>query len=210
MTEDEARRWVADRYGKEATTTLDRFGAMVAAENARQNLIAPSTVPQMWVRHLLDSAQLMRFAPAGARHWVDIGTGAGFPGIVTAILFDGTTLLVEPRARRAAFLEDVVATLNLERRISVFGGKAEAASNGPADVITARAVASTEAIFAMSAHLTKRSTTFILPRGRSGAGEVETLGASWHGVFHVEHSLTDPASTIIIASGVTRACSASR
>lgn len=210
MTEEEARDWVASRHGSTAVDALARFGAMVAEENGRQNLIAPSTVDQMWQRHLLDSAQLIRFAPAGARRWIDIGTGAGFPGIVTGFLFDGETLLVEPRGRRVDFLTAAVERLGLTGRVHVLRGKAEALALPVADIISARAVAGTATLLEMAAPFSTSSTTFILPRGQSGRDEVATLRPAWHGVFHVEQSLTDAASTIIIASGVTRACSASR
>lgn len=210
MNEEDARAWVAHRYGEPAAHMLARFGDLVAQENRQQNLIAASTIETMWTRHLLDSAQLVRFAPAAARRWIDVGTGAGFPGIVTAVLFAGQTILVEPRARRVAFLREAVNDLGLSGRVTVHHARVETLQARTADVVTARAVAAIASLLDMTAHVTTSSTTFILPRGRSGVHEVETLKGAWHGTFHVEHSLTDAASTIIIASGVTRACSASR
>lgn len=210
MTNDEAQEWLAARYPASAVERLAHFAALVTAENTRQNLIAPSTVEEIWSRHILDSAQLLRFAPATASRWLDVGTGAGFPGIVIAILFRGEVTLAEPRARRVAFLEHVVGELDLAPRTTVFHGKVQARRSPPADVVSARAVASTESLLAMTGHLSTPSTAFILPRGRSGMGEVETVRAAWHGMFHVEQSLTDAASTIIVASGVSPRCSASR
>jgi 16S rRNA (guanine527-N7)-methyltransferase len=210
MTEEEARDWVAQHHGNAAVDMLQRFATLVIEESNRQNLIAPSTIPAIWVRHLLDSAQLAAHAPTAARRWVDVGSGAGFPGLVVAALFDGEMLLVEPRTRRADFLETAVEALGLAHRATVFHGKAEAVTTRSADVVSARAVATIDALFSMSAVFSALSTTFILPRGRSGVAEVESVRGAWHGTFHVEQSLTDPASTIVIASGVTRACSASR
>jgi 16S rRNA (guanine527-N7)-methyltransferase len=202
MTEDEAKRWLVDRFGEEAAAKVERFGAMVINENQRQNLISPSTVTTIWTRHLVDSAQLLKFVPATASSWLDIGTGAGFPGIVTSLLFDGRTTLVEPRARRAAFLAEAIEKLGLSGNVNVVQGKTEALSNVTFDIISARAVASAADLLAMTRHLSTTHTHYILPRGRSGSSEVENLSARWHGVFHVEQSITDAASTIIVASGV--------
>lgn len=204
MTEDDARSWVETRFGPESTEALSHFVAMVRDEAGRQNLIAPSTLDAIWDRHVLDSAQLMAFAPAAAAHWIDIGTGAGFPGIVTGILFAGRTTLIEPRGRRADFLSAVVRGLGLTDRISVEQARAEVVSGQIADVISARAVASIDQLFAMSSHLRARDTTYLLPRGRSGRDDLALAQARWHGMFHVEHSLTDPESTIVVASKVHR------
>lgn len=201
MTEADAQHWVHVRFGALADVVA-RFGDMVAEENERQNLIAPSTIGQMWSRHLLDSAQLVSLAPWGRSSWVDVGTGAGFPGIVAAILLPDTKVtLVEPRRRRVDFLHRVVATLGLANA-SVTLSKVERIAPMAADIISARAVASTETLIDMTAHLRSRHTRYILPRGRSGQDEVERLRKRWQGLFHVEQSLTDADSTIIVASEI--------
>jgi 16S rRNA (guanine527-N7)-methyltransferase len=202
VTEDDARRWVSARYGEEASMRLATFGQMVAEENARQNLIAPSTIAAIWSRHLLDSAQLVAMAPNEVGTWIDVGTGAGFPGIVAALLLPQTRVtLVEPRRRRVEFLKLSAAELGLSNVI-VEQAKVERVIASPADVISARAVASSETLIDLTSHLRTKSTRYILPRGRSGHDEVESLRQRWQGLFHVEQSLTDPDSTIIIASGI--------
>lgn len=207
MTEDEARTWAAQLYPA-AVDRLERFAAIVTSETERQNLISPATIPLIWSRHIVDSAQLLALAPADARTWLDIGTGAGFPGIVAAILFDGHVTMVEPRAKRALFLRETIATLGLNA--SVIQSRVETAKVDCANIISARAVATVDALFTMTTHLRGSLTTYLLPRGRTGEDEIAKARAGWHGTFHVEQSITDPASTILIATGVRARCSASR
>ncbi len=207
MTEDDARAWAAQYYPA-ATDQLEQFATIVTRETERQNLISPSTIPLIWSRHIVDSAQLLAHAPANATTWLDIGTGAGFPGIVAAILFDGHVTMVEPRAKRALFLREVVSTLGLDA--SVIQSRVETAKVDGADIISARAVATVAALLTMTAHLRGALTTYLLPRGRTGEDEIAKARAGWHGTFHVEQSITDPTSTILIATGVRARCSASR
>lgn len=200
MTEEEARAWASERFNPAAVERLDRFAAIVTRETEQQNLISPSTIPLIWSRHIVDSAQLLALAPAAASTWLDVGTGAGFPGLVAAILFDGHVTMVEPRAKRAAFLRDAAAALGLYA--SVHQSRIETAKLDPADIISARAVATVDALLTMTAHLRAPLTTYLLPRGRTGQDEIVKARAGWHGTFHVEQSITDPASTILIATGV--------
>ena len=207
MTEDQARAWAGEHFPT-AVDRLDRFATIVTRETERQNLISPSTIPMIWSRHIVDSAQLLSFVPAGAATWLDIGTGAGFPGIVAAILFDGHVTMVEPRAKRATFLREAVAALDIDA--TVIQSRVETATPATADIISARAVATVDALLTMTTHLRGALTTYLLPRGRTGQDEIVKARAGWHGTFHVEQSITDPASTILIATGVRTRCSASR
>jgi len=207
MIEDQARAWAGEHFPL-AIGRLDRFATIVTRETERQNLISPSTIPLIWSRHIVDSAQLLSFVPAGAATWLDIGTGAGFPGIVAAILFDGHVTMVEPRAKRATFLREAVAALDIDA--TVIQSRVETATPATADIISARAVATVDALLTMTTHLRGALTTYLLPRGRTGQDEIVKARAGWHGTFHVEQSITDPASTILIATGVRTRCSASR
>lgn len=200
MTEEQARAWVVERHGAAAADRIDAFLDLVRAENTRQNLVSPSTVPHLWVRHALDSAQLMAWDQSGM--WLDIGTGGGFPGVVVAALRDAPALLVEPRRKRAAFLQHCVEALGLHH-VRVFATKVDGLSE-PADVISARAVASVENLLQMARGCAKKTTRWLLPRGRSAAEDLATLRRGWRGVFHVEHSLTDPESSILVLDGVSR------
>jgi 16S rRNA (guanine527-N7)-methyltransferase len=201
VTEEDARYWVVTHFGEPAARRLDQFGALVIAENSRQNLIAPATVAQTWSRHLLDSAQLLALSE-GSGEWLDIGSGAGFPGMVIALLSDRHVTLVEPRARRVNFLIAAADELGL-RHVRVVKGRVESLPAHRFSVISARAVASLEDLLAMTRHLRDARTRLVLPRGRGGGAEIDLARARWQGMFHVEHSLTDPASLIVIADGVS-------
>lgn len=203
MTEEEARAWISARYDVSRETLLQRFADAVVAETANQNLISASSIGQLWARHIVDSAQLVAFAGKHDGPWIDIGTGAGFPGLVVSILVDRPVVLIEPRRKRAAFLEAVVASLGLSPRVAVVCARAEQ-YRGTAAVISARALAALPEALAAGAHLSTTKTAWILPKGPRAEEEVAAARQTWHGTFHVEQSITDPHSLIITAKGVAR------
>ena len=203
MTEDEARGWIVDRFGVSRETLLGALVDEVRAEAAQQNLVSPSTLGTMWARHVVDSAQLLDLAASARGAWLDIGTGAGFPGLVIACLRDAPMTLCEPRRRRAEFLEAAVARLGLADRVTVAACKVERLGS-VRRIISARAVASLDALFAAAAAVSDRDTLWLLPKGRSAREEVEAARKTWHGSFHVEQSITDPDSHIVVATGVRR------
>ena len=184
---------------RETLEKLDAYSALLKEESERQNLVSASTLDQLWERHILDSAQLLRFEPHPQSSWVDIGSGAGLPGIVIACLVDGPVTLTEPRRLRAEFLHKVCESLRLNAE--VIGGKAEGIE-GKYDVITARAVASLTQLLKISAHLSTRKTVWALPKGRSAERELVEARRTWQGAFHVEQSVTDADSKIVVATEV--------
>ena len=200
MTEDEARAIIVDRFGEARASRLAVFLARVAEENERQNLVAPSTLPSIWVRHGLDSAQLLFHVKQSGR-WLDIGTGGGFPGVVIALLSDEPVTLVEPRKKRAAFLQDCVERLGL-KRTDVRASKVEQVT-GSFETISARAVASVEKLLPAAAHCATPTTRWILPRGHLEGAYLESLRHDRDRVFHVEQSVTDPQSSILIVDRKT-------
>lgn len=186
---------------RETYAQLERFVRMLTAASERQNLISASTFDDLWERHIADSAQLVRFERKPGASWIDIGSGAGLPGLVIALLTHGPMTLVEPRRLRADFLEHAVEQLGLGARVSIVHGKADKAG-GKYDVITARAVASTDRLLAMTLHLSHRGTVWLLPKGKSGKSDLADAERTWQGAFRSEVSLTDPQAVIVIASGV--------
>ena len=179
---------------------LERYVALLLAENSRQNLIARSTIEEVRTRHIIDSAQLLKFAPSQGNA-VDIGSGAGLPGIVLAVLRESAITLVEPRRLRADFLQRCAAELELPN-VTVLQKKAEAVA-GTFDLITARAVASLSDLFASTIHLSHPGTRWVLPKGRNGAKELAEAREAWQGRFHVEPSITEGDAVIIVASQVS-------
>ena len=184
---------------RETFEKLETYVALLREEATRQNLISTSTLDHVWPRHILDSAQLVRFEPRAGASWVDIGAGAGLPGIVISCLVAGPVTLIEPRRLRVEFLHKVVEALRINA--TIFSGKAERAE-GKFDAITARAVARLGETLRISQHLSTIKTVWALPKGRSADAELAEAKRAWQGVFHVEQSVTDADSRIVVATGV--------
>jgi 16S rRNA (guanine527-N7)-methyltransferase len=201
MTEDEARCWVLERWGAAVEERLAAFVALVVDENQRQNLIAPSTVPIIWSRHIVDSLQLAALVPA-AGSWIDIGSGGGFPGLALAIAGATPMLLVEPRRRRVDFLRHCIDRLGLVG-VSVAPNRIEQVT-ATADVITARAVATVENLLRDAVHCATTTTRWLLPRGSIDIATLPALLRRYELVFHVEQSLTHPDSAILVLESTRR------
>lgn len=204
MTEEEARGWLEARFDvpRETWGRLEGYVAILLAEMERQNLIAESTRPHIWARHIVDSAQLIPLADgAGEGAWIDLGSGAGLPGIVAAILTDRPVQMVESRRKRIDFLNDVIAQLGLGQA-SVFGGRVETVPSTQAAIISARAYAPLPRLLESAIHLSDEKTIWVLPKGRNAQNELEVATRTWQGVFHVERSVTDADSAIIVAQRV--------
>jgi 16S rRNA (guanine527-N7)-methyltransferase len=184
---------------RETFEKLQAYAALLREESQRQNLVSASTLDHLWDRHMIDSAQLVRFEPRAGASWVDIGSGAGLPGIVIACLVGGPVTLIEPRRLRADFLHRVCESLRIGA--TVITSKVERAA-GTYDVLTARAVANLAQLLKISAHLSTRKSLWVLPKGRSAEGELAEAQRSWQGAFHVEQSVTDADSHIVVATGV--------
>jgi 16S rRNA (guanine527-N7)-methyltransferase len=188
-----------DGVSRETAEQLKQYSRLLEGEAAVQNLVSASTIENLWQRHILDSAQLARFSKAGAS-WIDIGSGAGLPGVVIAIITGDSILLAEPRRLRAEFLSRVVSDLRLTNA-QVAMAKAERVQ-GRFDVITARAVAPLSKLLGITAHLAHPGTMWVLPKGRSAKSELAEAELSWHYDARAEPSCTDPESSILLLSNV--------
>lgn len=184
---------------RETFEQIEVYADLLRQEAQRQNLISAATLETLWQRHILDSAQLVRFSPRAHARWIDVGSGAGLPGIVLACLLEEPIALVEPRRLRADFLKSVVSQLGLTA--TVLQSKVERVS-GAYDVITGRAVASLTSFLTICDHLSTRKTVWVLPKGRSAQSELAEARRTWQGSFRVEPSVTDEDSRIIVATEV--------
>lgn len=201
MDEAQARAWVgAADVPRGTIERLERLVALVEHEARIHNLIAPSTMPTIWSRHIVDSLQLL--ALARPDRWLDIGTGAGFPGLAIAVASDRAMTLAEPRSLRADFLARSAAALGLSERVTIHAGRVESLSAPPFAVVSARAVAPLPRLFAAAAAVADRTTTWLLPKGRGASAELAEARAAWQGEFELVPSITDPAAAIVVARDV--------
>lgn len=180
---------------------LARLTGLILDASRDQNLIAASTIPDFGTRHLEDSLQLLPLLPQG--ELVDIGSGAGLPGLVLACCRADPVHLIEPRNKRAAFLADTARELGLDQ-VTVWSCRVEAVSIGPVRAITARAVAALPRLFSIAVHLSDQQTRWVLPKGRSAANEVAKAREAWQGNFSLVPSRTDPDAAIVVADAVRR------
>lgn len=180
-----------------AMDRLEKFAALLSEENLRQNLVSAGSLTEIWRRHIADSAQLLSHVPRGtSAPWLDLGTGAGFPGLVIAALrSDDEIIMVESRPLRAEWLERMRRALDLSRA-RVVSARLESLTLDPVSVISARAFAPLDKLLNLSSRFSTSDTLWLLPKGRSADQELQRL-AGWNHMFHVEQSLTDPDAGII-------------
>ncbi|WP_439567096.1 16S rRNA (guanine(527)-N(7))-methyltransferase RsmG [Sphingopyxis sp.] len=201
-SEDAARDWIGAAFAPSADqwARLERFAAMLVAESAQQNLIAASTIPILWVRHIADSAQLLTLDGGRDGLWLDLGSGPGLPGLVVALLSERPMMLVESRKRRCDFLRAVVGELDLAH-VEVVEAPLERMETRLAATISARAFAPLDKLIDLSARFSTESTRWLLPKGRNAVKELALLPQPWQNLFHVEQSRTDADSQILVGTG---------
>jgi 16S rRNA (guanine527-N7)-methyltransferase len=206
MTEDDAKNWLRQTFDvpRETQTPigeiwerLEAFVAFLKAEAAQQNLISATTIDSIWARHMVDSAQLLSFAPPKGR-WLDLGSGAGFPGIVVALLSSHHVTLVESRGRRIDYLNRAIALLDLEDRTTVAAMPLERLETAPYSVISARAFAPLPRLLDLSARFSTAKTRWLLPKGRNAVKELHEAHGRWNLDFTVEPSITDSEAGILV------------
>jgi 16S rRNA (guanine527-N7)-methyltransferase len=200
-SEDHARAWLAARpeATPEAIARLEVLIALLREENQRQNLVAAASLDSVWQRHIADSAQLLAHVPRETNGpWLDLGTGAGFPGLVVAALNpQRPVLMVESRNRRVEWLLRACEAMGLAQA-HVIGSRLELVDSRKVAVISARAFAPLEKLLELSARFSTSDTIWLLPKGRSAGQELATLSPRWQHKFHVTPSLTDAESGIVL------------
>jgi len=204
MQEPDARAWVERTFDvpRETMERLDAFATLLREENERQNLVSKAALEHVWLRHIVDSAQLLSFASSRDARWIDLGTGAGFPGLIVAALHKGPVTLVEERRLRVDFLKKGADVLGIAPEI--IGTKVERVPARVFDVISARAFAPLAKLLELGTGFSTGNTRWILPKGRNAQSELAGVESSWQGSFRLEPSLTDAEARIIVATGVQR------
>lgn len=177
------------------------------------NLVAPSTLPHIWHRHLADSAQLWTLRPHGAQTWLDLGSGAGFPGLVIAVLASeagGTThTLIESDSRKAAFLREVARTLGVAvdilcTRIEI---RETHAMVGEINCVTARALAPLPRLVELAAPYFGPGTVGLFSKGRDVAAEIEQTRQDWDFSAELSQSVTDSNGSVVMLKSLKRKAS---
>jgi 16S rRNA (guanine527-N7)-methyltransferase len=190
-----------DSVSRETWARLDGFVQHLLRWQVHTNLIADSTLSWIWTRHIADSLQLLRLAPA-AKIWVDLGSGAGFPGLVIACALAGTpgvqVHLVESRQKKANFLRNCATKLALPvivhaQRIEDF----TKANKLAFDVVTARALAPLDTLLALANPLLKRGGVGLFPKGQDVESELTAASKSWTIEAELIPSRTDPHGRIV-------------
>ncbi len=203
FSEQESRDWLMENLhlSRETMDLLAAFIAILKEEAQQQNLIAPSTFANIWSRHIVDSAQLLALARSSGHspdngEWLDLGTGAGFPGLIIAMISDWRVTMVESRNRRAEYLGSMVEQLGL-KSATVENTRLEKLESFDAAVISARAFAPLDKLLDLASRFSTEKTFWLLPKGQNASHELKSLDMKWNHVFHVEQSVTDENSRIL-------------
>ncbi len=185
---------------RETVDRLDAFVALLLAWQAKTNLVAPSTLPHLWTRHIADSLQLFSIAPHLGT-WIDLGSGGGFPGIVVACALssvDGETHLVERNGKKAAFLREALRVTGAPGTVhSTEIADFVDSFSAPVDYITARALAPLKVLIDLSAPLIARGATALFLKGQDVEAELTEATRYWKLRHRLHLSLTSPGSFIV-------------
>lgn len=186
---------------RETLEKLEAYAAHLRKWNPAINLVSRTTLDDLWTRHLADSAQVFGLLPAGAGVLVDLGSGAGFPGLVLAILGVPDVHLVESDVRKAAFLREVARVTGAPA--TVHPVRIEVADTPPADIVSARALADLDLLLPWAHGLLKPGGTCLFPKGRTAEDELTAAANSWNMQVERFPSQTDPAGTILRITGLS-------
>lgn len=186
-----------------AEARLREFAALVAAWNPRINLVGAADLPVLWERHIEDCLQLLPLVPAGIDRAIDLGSGAGFPGLVLAIATGIRFELIEADRRKAAFLAEAAHRLAAPARIHAC--RIEAAPVAPARLVTARALAPLRRLLPLAAPLLAPGGICLFPKGRTGAEELTEARRQWQMEVDSMPNRVHPGGVILRIGALQRA-----
>lgn len=197
---DRAGVAAAFAVSRETLAALDALVEVLERWAPRVNLVSRTTLAAVWHRHVADSAQLWRLAPPGARRWADLGSGAGFPGLVVAAMALGSApplamTLVEADARKCAFLGEAARAMGVA--VTIRRTRIEAWNEGGFDVVSARALAPLPALLPLVRARLRPGGVALLPKGREAAAELAALSTIDRSRLERLPSVTQSASLIL-------------
>ncbi len=193
---------------RETIDDLEILVCLLKKWNKAINLVGKATIDDVWLRHILDSAQVWQFRPKAIKTWVDLGSGGGFPGLVLAILAktdapDVVFHLIESDARKCAFLRNVSRETSLNTVVHT--ARIEDVGEIAADVVSARALASVDMLLGLSLSFLSKNAYCLFLKGQGCATEVEKAHESWYFQFEMTESLSDSSGTILKLWNIQRA-----
>lgn len=186
---------ILEASSREDRALLERYADMVREKSQQMNLISHSTIPVLWERHIEDSLQILPYMPKKAKTLIDFGSGAGFPGIVLAILGSTKVHLIESVGKKARFLQEVVDELSLN--VVVHNARVESLKDLKADIVTARAVTALPHLLSLAKNIWHKDTLGLFLKGQKVDAELTEANKYW--TFKVKKipSLTDPSGTLL-------------
>ena len=205
---DKAKALALTPVSRETEARLDRYVDLLREWQAKTNLVAPSTLPTLWTRHISDSLQLLTIVPA-AKTWVDLGSGGGFPGIVLACALAETpgalVHLVERNAKKAAFLREALRVTNAPGQIHLADiGESVDRITGPVDCVTARAVAPLHQLIGLAEPLVRKGAKALFLKGQDVEAELTEATKYWNIEPHLHPSLTGGHGWIVELDRIER------
>jgi 16S rRNA (guanine527-N7)-methyltransferase len=208
LDSDRAKALALTPVSRETLARLDRFVALLLKWQATTQLIGASTVPTLWTRHVADSLQLLDLAPQ-ARTWADMGSGAGFPGLVIACAIadrSGAKVhLIESNARKAAFLREAVAVTAVPAVVhAIRMEKFVESGEGPIEAVTARAVCPLDLLLAECHPLLRAGAVGLFPKGQDVASELTKATRYWKIAAELVPSKTNPVARIVVVRALER------
>ncbi|HTW51745.1 MAG TPA: 16S rRNA (guanine(527)-N(7))-methyltransferase RsmG [Stellaceae bacterium] len=185
---------------RETMERLEAYAALLLTWSARINLVGRATLDDLWRRHFLDSAQLLPLIPAGSKSLIDLGSGAGFPGLVLAILGMRGVELVEADSRKAAFLREAARVTGAS--VSIRGCRIEAVAPHAADVLTARGCAPLSRLLKLGERFIGPRTICLFPKGTRAEEELTEAGNAWTMTAARHPSRADLGGSILLLQEV--------
>ena len=189
---------------RETLQRLDTYAGLLVKWQAKINLVGPATLPDLWRRHFLDSAQLLPLLPAAAGTLVDLGSGAGFPGLVLAVMTEWRVHLLDSDQRKCAFLRQVALDCGVVDRVTIHPKRIEQVTGIAADVVTARACAPLGELLDLAEPFIGEKGTGVFLKGAQAEEELTQAQRRWTMRLDRRDSISDPAGKLLIVSQLKR------